>query len=611
MPDSIQSYFGAAESVQRQQAGGLALERGLVTLRGAEDAVVYSRQVAPFRVELQATAAEQARLELATLRNDLQFHETTRPIREQIARNNLDLQAYRHGLELRRAQYEQAEGFRAIDQNLSLMDRMDGLSDRIAGVTAQVTRFGYREDPHLDPNSAAGIGNRSNRMTPGHSVALKKSTATKMGLVNQEGKPAGYVRDNGTGRVYRVDSTIPETSGDNDRIDFFDPNGDFIEVDGSSVSLVPATKEEFDFQNDRRGPPSSDDSETPIPRLDEAPTLDADEGPSDILLGPEDASDLPTSSTELDQLIEEWIDMGEYAKTNPLIRDQWYRQRDALMQIPEARKRIDRIRGKQFGEQAQARARAITDPVGVIRDIQEGRLLLPPDQLESVLKTAEDRIAAVEKLKPTTGFDLDTFLGRTGGERDALRDAEFTARKGHLLKQDLAEYKASGGRLGRVDTLLTGIKSVFSEFSGIPPSEDVVRRRVFEGKLQNILNKLLKERSGAAVTDQEMERFLIEAGDIRNDTNDVIFAKLESFADRLIDEYTTLYNSRFAAAQGNLEFFSPQAIAQSVLGESGTRSNPVRLGGTKEEQKKAWDAIPEGQGIWVVDPKSGRVLQKP
>jgi hypothetical protein len=120
----------------------------------------------------------------------------------------------------------------------------DGLLGGEGFVTAQATRYGYSDDPYLDPNSAKAIGNRGNQLADGSSVALKRSTAEKLGLL-QNGKPGGTVIaefPDGTTRELQVDDTIPESSGDNDRIDFYDPSGKAKDFDGVPIKLRRPSK---------------------------------------------------------------------------------------------------------------------------------------------------------------------------------------------------------------------------------------------------------------------------------------------------------------------------------------------------------------------------------
>ncbi len=111
-------------------------------------------------------------------------------------------------------------------------------------LSVQGTRYGYKGDPYRDPNSSKGIGNRQNVLHPRRSVALKESTAAKLGVNIKAGDRVSVMMPDGVSEVFTVDDTIPESSGGNDRIDFYDPTGLRKSIDGAGLRIRKAPPEE-------------------------------------------------------------------------------------------------------------------------------------------------------------------------------------------------------------------------------------------------------------------------------------------------------------------------------------------------------------------------------
>jgi hypothetical protein len=110
-------------------------------------------------------------------------------------------------------------------------------NDDSGWMNVQATRFGYDGDPYGDRNSTRGIGNRSNRLEPGSSIALKASTAAELGIDLKGGEMVDVMMPDGTIETLPVDDTIPKESGDEHRIDFYDPSGQRKSIDGSKIKI--------------------------------------------------------------------------------------------------------------------------------------------------------------------------------------------------------------------------------------------------------------------------------------------------------------------------------------------------------------------------------------
>lgn len=101
----------------------------------------------------------------------------------------------------------------------------------------QVSTFGYPSDPYLDSASAKGIGNHSNAMTSGQSVALSESSAKKLGVT--PGDKLLVTFSNGNSQVVTYDDTIPPNYS-NDRVDFYlstDAEKSRFIYDGNNATL--------------------------------------------------------------------------------------------------------------------------------------------------------------------------------------------------------------------------------------------------------------------------------------------------------------------------------------------------------------------------------------
>jgi hypothetical protein len=91
---------------------------------------------------------------------------------------------------------------------------------------------GYRGDSTPDSNSAAGIGDHSNRLIAGLSVALTKSE--REALFGTSGRSTGKMFTGPDGQTYRDDDTAPE--GDT-RIDRYSPGLTEAQANGRGRSI--------------------------------------------------------------------------------------------------------------------------------------------------------------------------------------------------------------------------------------------------------------------------------------------------------------------------------------------------------------------------------------
>lgn len=225
---------------------------------------LFDKQLTNQQARTQSAELQPFRLAEAELRNQkLQAEIELMPKKYSAASVALDQQTAKRALDFLNAEVTLKQ--KTFDYNASIQTRQQNLAygtgllygwgdgppavapapdpaDSGGGIPAQITRFGNRDDPTGDANSLKGKGNRENQMIAGSSVALKESTAARLGLLNEDGKPAGQVEvllPDGTIQILDVDDTIPETSGSNDRLDFFDPDGNVIPIDGLEARLFP------------------------------------------------------------------------------------------------------------------------------------------------------------------------------------------------------------------------------------------------------------------------------------------------------------------------------------------------------------------------------------
>ena len=107
-------------------------------------------------------------------------------------------------------------------------------------VTAQVTRYGFKGDSYQNHTATSkgsdheNIGNRSNILKDGVSVALPPKTARALGINLKAGQFV-EAKIKGRWQRFRVDDTTANHK--NHRIDFYDPRGKRVKIDGSNVQL--------------------------------------------------------------------------------------------------------------------------------------------------------------------------------------------------------------------------------------------------------------------------------------------------------------------------------------------------------------------------------------
>lgn len=110
-------------------------------------------------------------------------------------------------------------------------------------VVAQVTRYGFEGDKYQSKRATSkgskyeNIGNRNNKLRRGVSVALPPMTAKALGINSKAGD---IVEANigGKWQQFSVDDTTANHK--NHRIDFFDPEGKRVKLDGSNIEIRKA-----------------------------------------------------------------------------------------------------------------------------------------------------------------------------------------------------------------------------------------------------------------------------------------------------------------------------------------------------------------------------------
>ena len=116
-------------------------------------------------------------------------------------------------------------------------------SDGGKTVSAQVTRYGYENDKYQNHSATVGgsayenLGNRNNLLEKGVSIALPPITAKELGVDPKAGEFV-EAKISGEWKRFRVDDTAGNHK--NHRIDFFDPTGERVEIDGKQVELRKA-----------------------------------------------------------------------------------------------------------------------------------------------------------------------------------------------------------------------------------------------------------------------------------------------------------------------------------------------------------------------------------
>lgn len=105
------------------------------------------------------------------------------------------------------------------------------------GITARVTRYGFATDRFANANDRARIGNNANTLFQGVSVALSPELYQKLGIGRKSGSDVYVTFSDGSIRKFRADDQTAPNLSPNIRIDFFDPEGEFISIDGSDVTV--------------------------------------------------------------------------------------------------------------------------------------------------------------------------------------------------------------------------------------------------------------------------------------------------------------------------------------------------------------------------------------
>jgi hypothetical protein len=134
-----------------------------------------------------------------------------------------------------------------------------GLSAPV-NTTTHFTRYGYPGDSTPDTNSENGIGNHSNQLVPGQSVAISNKLAQQYGL--QVGQSVQFTTSSGQTYTGTYDDTVPDgvyknpTTGqisltpkegytqyidESNNIDLYDPNGQLTNLDGAAITGINGT----------------------------------------------------------------------------------------------------------------------------------------------------------------------------------------------------------------------------------------------------------------------------------------------------------------------------------------------------------------------------------
>lgn len=143
------------------------------------------------------------------------------------------------------------------------------------GVSAKVTRYGYTTDPYANSNDLAGIGNNGNKLTQGKSVALSPELYEKLGLRKKPSSPVFVTFADGSVKEFSADDQTAPNLSPNLRIDFYDPNGQFVNLDGSYVKVSAQRASETDQQTSAATDPESTEEEREAAADTSAPEVES------------------------------------------------------------------------------------------------------------------------------------------------------------------------------------------------------------------------------------------------------------------------------------------------------------------------------------------------
>ena len=231
----VASEAGARQAIVQQNVDnyyrGLSIQNEMASLNQRAADIQFDRQMKLESLDLQRQGIKRD-VEQQQFSNDLALKEfglSEQAAQDSVTRLGLYNDEVQSRIGVNNARAEE------ISAGLPLPSR--------DGIDVKATRYGYSGDPYLDPNSQNAIGNRGNTLSSGQSIALKASDAQALGIDPKVGGMVDVFRGDELIGTFSVDDTIPDKDPSTgkalkgSRIDFYDPDGKYKSIDGSSLRI--------------------------------------------------------------------------------------------------------------------------------------------------------------------------------------------------------------------------------------------------------------------------------------------------------------------------------------------------------------------------------------
>jgi hypothetical protein len=431
--------------------------------------------------------------------------------------------------------------------------------------TARITRYGYKDDPYMDFNTARGIGHANNKLKAGVTVALGAGMKKRLGLGRKQ--PANLIvkaRDPATGevmweRTFEHGDTISKKYDDQNRLDIYDPSGEFAQFDGMDVTVERA---------DGYGPAMSVEAQQGF------------QGPQQPDITEEEIARMETEQAQQRAYLSQYEQLETFLRTpglDPEVAANAQAAQMELEQQPSVMNELNRRDANEF---------ALTYLAGKMRGPTRQQFL---DYVGSLnFRLSPDRMSAIAQ-----GILEDNIVPEI-----ETRELSSTAITSILPKFDTAKVASSAlGAMDEYEASLTDMQKQFFgpmnrvknmlEKTGI--SQRDAEQDAFTGMVSRVINGVLKERSGAAVSAQEYERFLNEVGSFEFSSFSQFKTKMSNLLENVVGEYEST-REVFGAQGFDMSGFPSTA---SALNQTET----MNLGGATITGTK----VPGTNGVMVIN----------